>query len=102
MSMVVSLGEDPGLQPVPGYAFSTSRKRGRRATLAAGLLGSLALFPLAAVQGVRRRSRHTAGLSWAQARCCAYSPSAILPFPAFVSRAAMRRFAPQPRVHWHA
>ena len=57
MSMVVSLREDPGLQPVPGYAFSASRKRGRHARLAAGLLGSLALFPLVAVQGVLTRRR---------------------------------------------
>ena len=57
MSMVVSLGEEYGLRTVPGCAFSTSRKRGRRARLAAGLLGSLALFPLAAVQGVLTRRR---------------------------------------------
>src|SRR5436305_14369082 len=57
MSIVVSLREDPGLQPVPGYAFSASRKRRRRARLAAGLLGSLALFPLVAVQGVLTRRR---------------------------------------------
>src|SRR5207247_1625148 len=45
------------LRIVPGCAFSTFRKRGRRARLAAGLLGSLALFPLVAVQGVLTRRR---------------------------------------------
>jgi len=92
MSMVVSLSEEYGLRTVPGCAFSTSRKRGRRARLAAGLLGSLALFPLVAVQGVLTRCRMP----------CLPPLLTILRFPALASRAAMRRFAPQPRVHWHA
>jgi lysophospholipase L1-like esterase len=57
MSMAVSLGEGPGLQPVTGHAFSASRSGRRRARLAAGLLGSLALIPLVAVQGVLTRRR---------------------------------------------
>src|SRR6266478_568102 len=57
MTMVVSLRENPGLPPVPRYAFCASRERGRRARLAAGLVGSLALFPLVAVQGVLTRRR---------------------------------------------
>jgi lysophospholipase L1-like esterase len=57
MSTVVSLGEGPGLQPVASHAFSASRNGRRRAKLAAGLLGSLALFPLVAVQGVLTRHR---------------------------------------------
>src|SRR6516165_5062690 len=39
------------------YAFSSFRRTGRRIRLAAGVLGSLALFPLAAVQGTLTRSR---------------------------------------------
>jgi lysophospholipase L1-like esterase len=57
MSLVVSLREGPGLHPVTSHAFSASRNGRRRARLAAGLLGSLALFPLVAVQGLLTRCR---------------------------------------------
>jgi lysophospholipase L1-like esterase len=57
MSMAVSLRDGPGLQPVTSHTFSPSRNGRRRAKLAAGLLGSLALFPLVAVQGVLTRWR---------------------------------------------
>jgi len=57
MSMVVSLDEGPGLPPITSQEFSASRNGRRRAKLAAGILGSLALFPLVAVQGVLTRRR---------------------------------------------
>src|SRR5262249_21389627 len=54
---VLSLRECPDVGSVSAYALSRSSKRRSRAKLAAGLLGSLALFPLVLVQGMVTRRR---------------------------------------------
>jgi lysophospholipase L1-like esterase len=54
---VLSLSECPDVELVSAYALSSSSKRRLRAKLAAGLLGSLALFPLVLVQGMVTRRR---------------------------------------------
>jgi len=57
MSVVLSWRERPPVEPVRTCAFSGTDKMGSRARLAAGLLGSLALFPLVAAQGTLTRRR---------------------------------------------
>jgi lysophospholipase L1-like esterase len=54
---VLSLSDCPGGDPVSASAFSDTRRSRSRAQLAAGLLGSLALFPLVLVQGLVTRRR---------------------------------------------
>jgi lysophospholipase L1-like esterase len=57
MSIVLRLQERPTVNPVRAHRFSRLGKTGSRVRLAAGVLGSLALFPLVVVQGTATRRR---------------------------------------------
>jgi lysophospholipase L1-like esterase len=54
---VLSFRECPDVESVSSYALSSSSKRRSHAKLTAGVLGSLALFPLVLVQGMVARRR---------------------------------------------
>src|SRR5262245_10906631 len=57
MSIVLRLQERPTVNPVRAHRFSRLGKTGSRVRLAAGVLASLALFPLMVVQGTATRRR---------------------------------------------
>src|SRR5262245_4689717 len=57
MTIVLRLQERPTVNPVRAHRFSRLGKTGSRVRLAAGVLGSLALFPLVVVQGTATRRR---------------------------------------------